>query len=51
MSRSVTPNDEIDIEFLGKDLTEMHANYFTDGRPHSGIPIPLGFDASEKVHL
>lgn len=45
------PHDEIDIEFLGKDLTQMHANYFTDGRQHGGIPIPLGFDASEEVHL
>lgn len=45
------PHDEIDIEFLGKDLTRMHANYFTNGREHGGIYIPLGFDASREVHL
>lgn len=45
------PHDEIDIEFLGKDVTKMHANYFTNGREHGGIYIPLGFDASKEVHL
>lgn len=45
------PHDEIDIEFLGKDLTRLHANYFTNGREHGGIYIPLGFDASKEVHL
>lgn len=45
------PHDEIDIEFLGKDLTKLHANYFTDGKQHGGIYIPLGFDASQQVHL
>jgi len=45
------PHDEIDIEFLGKDLTQLHANYFTNGRQHGGIYIPLGFDASKEVHL
>lgn len=45
------PHDEIDIEFLGKDLTQLHANYFTDGKQHGSIYIPLGFDASKEVHL
>jgi endo-1,3-1,4-beta-glycanase ExoK len=45
------PHDEIDIEFLGKDLTRMHANYFTNGKPFGSIYIPLGFDASKEVHL
>lgn len=45
------PHDEIDIEFLGKDLTRMHANYFTNGRQLGGVYIPLGFDASKEVHL
>ena len=45
------PHDEIDIEFLGKDLTRMHANYFTDGKAHGSIYIPLGFDASKQIHL
>ena len=45
------PHDEIDIEFLGKDLTRLHANYFTNGQQHGSIYIPLGFDASREVHL
>ncbi|WP_291196701.1 family 16 glycosylhydrolase [Hyphomonas sp.] len=45
------PHDEIDIEFLGKDLTRLHANYFTNGQQLGGIYIPLGFDASKEVHL
>lgn len=45
------PHDEIDIEFLGKDFTKLHANYFTGGKQHGSIYIPLGFDASKEVHL
>lgn len=45
------PHDEIDIEFLGKDLTKLHANYFTNGHQQGGEYIPLGFDASKEVHL
>lgn len=45
------PHDEIDIEFLGKDLTYMYANYFTDGRNMGGHYVPLGFDASKEIHL
>ena len=45
------PHDEIDIEFLGKDLRYLHANYFTDGRSYGSHYIPLGFDASREVHL
>lgn len=45
------PHDEIDIEFLGKDLSKLHANYFTDGKQHGSIYIPLGFDASKEAHL
>jgi beta-glucanase (GH16 family) len=45
------PHDEIDIEFLGKDLTMMHANYFTDGKQLGGVYIPLGFNASKQTHL
>lgn len=45
------PHDEIDIEFLGKDLTQMYANYFTDGRAMGGHFVPLGFDASKETHL
>lgn len=45
------PHDEIDIEFLGKDLTKMHVNFFADGQEYGGRYIPLGFDASKEVHL
>lgn len=45
------PHDEIDIEFLGKDLSVLAANYFTDGAAHDTIPIRLPFDASQQVHL
>jgi len=45
------PHDEIDIEFLGKDLTKMYANYFTEGRAMGGHYVPLGFDASKEIHL
>lgn len=45
------PHDEIDIEFLGKDLTMVTGNYFTDGAPHDTIEMPLSFDASKEIHL
>jgi beta-glucanase (GH16 family) len=45
------PHDEIDIEFLGKDLRMYAANYFTDGVPHDTIPVRLDFDASKEIHL
>jgi len=45
------PHDEIDIEFLGKDLARLHANYFANGKAHGSIYIPLGFDASKQIHL
>lgn len=45
------PHDEIDIEFLGKDTTRMHINYFTDGNAAGSVYIPLEFDAAEEVHL
>lgn len=45
------PHDEIDIEFLGKNLRTLHANYFTGGKSYGSHYIPLGFDASKEVHL
>lgn len=41
------PMDEIDIEFLGRDTTVMHTNYFTAGKGLHGSYIPLGFDAAD----
>ncbi len=42
--------DEIDIEFLGKDMTEVQFNYYTDGEGHHEYVYDLGFDASEDFH-
>lgn len=45
-----TPHDEIDIEILGKDTTQIQVNYFTDGKGNHEALIPLGFDAAEEFH-
>ncbi|MGH1421774.1 MAG: glycoside hydrolase family 16 protein [Hyphomonas sp.] len=45
------PHDEIDIEFLGKDTTRLHINYFTNGEGAGSVYIPLGYDAAEEFHL
>lgn len=44
------PWDEIDIEFLGKDTTEVQFNYFTDGVGNHEYVHSLEFDASENFH-
>lgn len=44
------PQDEIDIEFIGKDPTVLQTNYFTDGVGQHGSDIQLGFDATESFH-
>ena len=44
-----TRHDEIDIEFLGKDTTRLHAAWFVDGH-HTNQFIPLGFDAADCIH-
>ena len=44
-------HDEIDIEFLGKNLNMVTGNYFTDGEPYRYLEMPLPFDASEEIHL
>jgi len=40
---------EIDIEFLGLDPTNLHATYHVGGRAY-GDRIPLSFDASQEFH-
>jgi endo-1,3-1,4-beta-glycanase ExoK len=45
------PHDEIDIEFVGKQPRKLHINYFTDGRAHGSVYIPLRFDASREIAL
>lgn len=42
--------DEIDIEFLGKDMTRIQFNYYTGGEGNHEFYFDLGFDASEKFH-
>jgi endo-1,3-1,4-beta-glycanase ExoK len=44
------PQDEIDIEFIGKDPTIFQSNYFTNGVGRHGSDIQLGFDATESFH-
>ena len=44
------PWDEIDIEFLGKDTTQVQFNYFTDGKGGHEYLYDLGFDATEEFH-
>lgn len=44
------PQDEIDIEFIGKDPTIFQSNYFTDGVGHHGRDIQLGYDATQSFH-
>ena len=42
--------DEIDIEFLGKNLSQMQFNYYTSGRGKHEYIYNLGFDASKEFH-
>lgn len=44
------PHDEIDIEILGKNPTQMQINYFTNGVGEHEATIDLGFDASADFH-
>lgn len=44
------PWDEIDIEILGKDMTQVQFNYYTDGVGRHEYLYNLGFDASEGFH-
>ena len=44
------PWDEIDIEFLGKDTTQVQFNYYVNGLGGHEYMYDLGFDASEEFH-
>jgi endo-1,3-1,4-beta-glycanase ExoK len=44
------PHDEIDIEILGKNTTQVQLNYYADGRGLHETIIDLGFDASQDFH-
>ncbi|MFN7055061.1 family 16 glycosylhydrolase [Hyphomonas sp.] len=45
------PHDEIDIEFLGRDARMVTFNYYTDGRQHGTIGIPVPYDTTREAHL
>ena len=45
------PWDEIDVEILGKDTTQVQFNYFTDGKGGHEYLHELGFDSSEDFHI
>lgn len=42
--------DEIDIEFLGKDMTSVQFNYYTNGVGGHEYVYNLGYDASKSFH-
>ena len=44
------PWDEIDIEFLGQDTTEVQFNYYVNGVGGHEYMYDLGFDASKDFH-
>ena len=44
------PWDEIDIEFLGEDTTQVQFNYYVNGVGGHEYMYDLGFDASEEFH-
>jgi endo-1,3-1,4-beta-glycanase ExoK len=44
------PWDEIDVEILGKNTSQLQTNYFTNGTGGHETVINLGFDASTGYH-
>jgi len=44
------PWDEIDIEILGKDTTQVQLNYYRNGQGGHEKMIDLGFDSSQDFH-
>ncbi len=44
------PWDEIDVEVLGKDTTQVQFNYYLDSKGGHEYMHDLGFDASEDFH-
>lgn len=42
-----TRHDEIDVEFLGRDTTRLHAAWFVDGQLQNRF-VDLGFDAADR---
>jgi uncharacterized delta-60 repeat protein len=44
-----TSHDEIDVEILGDDPTQVQLNYWVNGVQHP-VTLDLGFDASQGMH-
>lgn len=42
--------DEIDIEFLGKNMSQVQFNYYTNGQGGHEYLYDLGFDSSKEFH-
>lgn len=47
---NANPHDEIDIEILGKDTTQVQFNYFVNGVGGHESVVALGFDAAAARH-
>lgn len=45
------PHDEIDIEFVGTETTQIHFNYFRNGKSIKPATFDLPFDAAARPHL
>ena len=45
------PHDEVDIEFLGKNLDQVEFNTHANGNPFGSVRYELGYNASEEFHL
>jgi beta-glucanase (GH16 family) len=45
-----TSRDEIDVEILGKDPSQVQFNYFVNGQGGHEKVIDLGFDSSAGLH-
>lgn len=43
-------HSEVDFEFVGSRTTEVHTDYFWDGRSDA-LDVPLWFDVSQDLHL
>jgi endo-1,3-1,4-beta-glycanase ExoK len=48
-SQSQNPHDEIDFEFLGKDMQAVQLNYFAAAQGEHEFMAPLSFDASQTM--
>ena len=45
------PHDEIDMEILGKDTTQIQTNYYANNIGGHETVVNLGFDAAQDFHI